>query len=100
MSHEDITEIERQQNTMLNRTENDDEMRECADNMRENFEITDINGVHKYKFGEISIKPVIKKSEGDVWKHFGHIYKENKIIPMLSKKIACKNCFEKRIWKW
>lgn len=72
-----------------------------SNNMREeHFEVTDLNGAHKYKFGELSIKPIIKKSEGDVWKHFGHIYKENRIVPVLSKKIACKSCFEKRVWKW
>lgn len=102
MSDENILQIDRQRNTALNSTQSDIEMRECdaINNLPEHFEVTDFNGVHKYNFGELSVKPAQKKSDGDVWKHFGHIYKDNKIIPMLTKKIACKNCFENRIWKW
>lgn len=66
----------------------------------ETFEISNTDGVHRYNFGALTIKPMVKKFDGDVWKHFGQIYKDNKLIPMLCKKLACKACFDKRKWKW
>lgn len=66
----------------------------------EAFEISNSDGIHRYKFVELTIKPIVKKFDGDVWKHFGQVHKDNRIIPMLSKKIACKACFDKRKWKW
>lgn len=55
--------------------------------------------IHKYQFAELSLKPIRKKSDGDVWKYFGIAQKNDKPIPALENKIICKQCFEKRIWK-
>lgn len=55
--------------------------------------------IHKNQFAELTLKPIRKKSDGDVWKYFGIAHKYDKLIPALENKIICKQCFEKRIWK-
>lgn len=54
---------------------------------------------HEYSFAELSLKPINKKSQNDVWKYFGHVQKNDQLIPNLEKKILCRQCFEKRCWK-
>lgn len=54
----------------------------------------------KLNFSELELRSLSKKSNKDVWSHFGHLYKNEKMVTLFQKKIACKHCFEKRIWKW
>lgn len=43
---------------------------------------------------KMQLKPVHKQSESDVWKYFGHLFKDNKIVNRFKDRIVCKVCFQ------
>lgn len=78
---------------------NDVKRKKCDSNG--DFEVVVNDELQRHNFCELNIKPVQKKSNaGDVWKYFGFVCKNDRILPTFDKKIVCKQCFEKRIWKW
>lgn len=83
----------------------DEEQSQVEKKSKESQEETiEICGMEKtpdrLNFSELKVKSISKKSNNDVWSHFGHLYKNEKMIPMFQRKIACKHCFDKRILKW
>lgn len=77
----------------------DEKRKKCDSNG--DFEVVINDELQRYNFCELNIKSIQKKSSaGDVWKYFGYVCKNDRILPTFDKKIVCKQCFEKRIWKW
>lgn len=78
---------------------NDAKKKKCDSNG--DFEVVINDELQRHNFCELNIKPIQKKSSaGDVWKYYGFVCKNDRILPTFDKKIVCKQCFEKRIWKW
>lgn len=42
----------------------------------------------------MELKPVLKQSDSDVWKYFGQLFKDKKIVIRYQDRILCKVCFQ------
>lgn len=59
--------------------------------------ITETQHIEKFRFTEWALKPLKKRSDSNVWSHYGQVFdKFDKKVESLAKKIICRTCFENR----
>lgn len=73
----------------------------CVASTSTNSNESDLGGgEHEYRIvNGFILKPIKKNSNHDVWKHFGILFKENKTVKPMERRILCKLCFNKEIIK-